>query len=85
MNFQYLQRKNSGFPLLLKLAVLAIAVYLVYLLLKLFALILSAVFLALKTVIIVGLVWLALTTALRFLFGVNIFPWNSSFSRYYRR
>ena len=84
MSSQYFQR-NSGLPLLLKIGLLILAVYLVYLALKVFAVLLTALFAILKILVPIAIVALVIAFLLRFLFGIRVFPFHRRNPDYYRR
>jgi len=85
MSSQYFQR-NSGFPLLLKIAALLAALFVAYLLLKIFAFVLTGLFALMKVVALVALIVLAASFLLKVLFGIHIFPFGTRHpSRYFRR
>lgn len=85
MSSHYFQR-NSGVPLLIKLSALLVALYVAFLLLKVFAVVLSALFSVLKILVLVAVLAFAATFLLKVLFGINVFPFNQrQHYRYYRR
>ncbi len=84
MGFHYFQR-NSGIPLILKIGLLALALYLTYFFFKLFAIVLTALFAVFKVVLFIGFLFAVAAVLLKFLFGVNVFPFNRQNLRYHRR
>ncbi len=72
MNYRDFKR-NSGTPLLVKIVILGVVLYLTYLLLRIFAFFLAAIFFLLKLVLPVAIFGAVLYLLARFLFGYDIF------------
>jgi hypothetical protein len=85
MSSQYFQR-NTGLPLLIKLGILVVAGYLIILLLKVFAVVLAAVFVFFKYLLLIALFGLLGSLVLKLLFGVNVLSFKDrSNVRYYKK
>ncbi|HWJ02148.1 MAG TPA: hypothetical protein VNU93_00630 [Verrucomicrobiae bacterium] len=82
MSSNYYHR-NWGIPLLLKIGILVVALYLAWLVLKVFAVVLTALFAVLKVVILVGFILLAFALLLKLIFGIDLIRLSSF--RYFRK
>ncbi len=84
MSSHYFQR-NSGLSLVLKIGLLILAVYLAYLMLRLFAVILTVLFAVLKILVPIAFVALVFAFLLRYLFGIRVFPFHRREMDYFRK
>ncbi len=85
MSSQYFQR-NTGVPLVIKLGVLVVAWYVIYLMLKVLAVVLAAVFVVVKVLLLIALFAVLGSLVIKLLFGINVFSFkrNTRFP-YYRK